>query len=539
MGGGVYLGSGLAIKPIATEFIRQNGFPEAQVSEISLIPSGIMIENISLDGHDFSTVDNITLSLNWMDFLKNRQINSLTIKDISLTAELDELGHLKIAGWDATLPRTKTSSALIPIQTILLQGLTVDLDTPHGSIRLQGKLSLETAIPTQQNIEFTLWGQQHQLSFDAKGSGEISANGEVNFLITLNEGRLNLPKIEMSRASGKINFLKSANSTTPSITGEIVAGKINTLGALLQNVTLNVDTTKPETLSFKTSPAGYKNIQIEGKWVTQPHDFIELTINSLRTLDVIELLYPDKVDDYKSWVGNSNPLALNIKTSISVLQSENKSADFNMSLGKKNSDMSLQANGIVTYHTKNSETDIQFDKTIFHVAGGKITASPVTFNTNSNLETPLALTLSIQSVDMDKMAKLADIEGLAVKGRLSGTLPMTFSNKGIIFGEGLLTSDAEGLFAYKPDQFPQSFQGDDERMQIVRDALSDFKFSKLNFDMSGEFDKKMKTTLTAEGTNPALGDRPIKLNLNLDGDIGAVIKQALQAGGIADKIRSK
>lgn len=539
LGGGVYAGSGYAIKPLATQFIRQSGFPEANISSISMIPSGVMIEKISLDGYDFSTVDNIVISLNWMDFFNNRKINSVEIKDISITAELDADGHLKIAGWDATLPKSNTSSGLFPIQSLLLHGVTVDLDTPQGDIRLQGKMSLETPTSSEQNIEYALWGQQHQLSFDAKGSGKILSNGDINLSTTLNEGRLNLPNIELSRASGEISFKKSNQYPAPHITGKLLAGKINTLGALLQNVVINLDTQNPESLTFKTSPAGFKDIEIEGKWITSEDSYLHLTLTSLKTLDVIEVLYPDEVKNFKPWVTHSNPMSLSMKVPICSLRTEKKKASFSLSLGKKDLDMNFLTSGSATYTPQNQETNIQLEKTEFQIAGGKITSSPFTLQLKNSEIAPLALTLSVQSVNMTELSQLADIDGLSVEGYLSGTIPLTYSDKGIVFGDGVLTSDSDGLFAYKPANFPPSFQGDDERMQIVRDALSNFKFSKLSFDVSGAFDKKMKTTLTAEGKNPALGDRPIKLNLNLDGDLGAVIKQTLQAGDIADKIRSK
>lgn len=539
IGAAVYAGSGYAIKPLATQFFRQNGFPEANISSISMIPSGVMIEKISLDGHEFSTVDDIVISLNWIDFIKSRKINSLEVKDISLTAELDEEGNLKIAGWDATLPKSKISSGLFPIHSVLIQGVTVDLSTSQGNIRLQGKMSLETPSSSEQNIEYALWGQQHQLSFDAKGSGKILSNGDISLSTTLNEGRLNLPNIELSRASGEVNFNKYNQSPTPHVTGKLLAGKINTLGALLQNVTIDLDTQKSESLTFKTSPAGFKDIEIEGKWITLEDSYLYLAITSLKTMDIIEVLNPSKVKNLKLWLANSNPMALSIKIPISTLKTEQKRASFNLSMGKKDSDKYFLTNGLVTYMPQNQGMSIQFENTEFQIASGKIISSPFTLDIKNSEVAPLAVTLSVQSVNMSELSHLADIDGLAVEGYLSGTIPLTYSDKGIVFGNGMLTSDSDGLFAYKPEHFPPSFQGEDERIQIVRDALSDFKFSKLSFDISGAFDKKMKTTLTAEGKNPALGDRPIKLNLNLDGDLGAVIKQTLQAGDIADKMRSK
>jgi Dicarboxylate transport len=539
MGGGIYYGAGSIINPFATQMIRQNGFPEARISSISLIPSGLMIDKISLDGDDFSTVENIVLSFDWIDFILRKKINALEIKDITITAELDEANHFKMAGWDATLPRSESSSALIPIHSILLQGLTIDLDTPHGDIRLQGKVSLKTPTPNEQVIEYAVWGQQHQLSFDAKGSGKISAQGDFSFLTLLNEGRINLPNIEISRASGDLKVAKIAADTTPHVTGKLLAGKINTLGALLQNVEIVLDTDKIDSLSFKTSPAGFKDIQIEGKWITSPQNFLELSINSLKTIDLITVLFPDKIQDYKPWIGNSNPLFLHIKSPLTSLQEDDKMAEFILSLGGKNSEMSLEAEGKINYQTKTAQSSLRFDKLNMHIAGGQVIASPFTFSKNETGIDEFPVSLTIQSVDMSKIAKLADIDGLRVTGRLSGNLPMTYSDKGLVFGDGQLTSDSDGLFSYQPDTFPPSFQGDDERMQIVREALKNFKFSKLRFDMSGELDKKMKTTLTAEGTNLELSEQPIKLNLNLDGDLGAVIKQTLQSTGIQDRIPSR
>ena len=77
------------------------------------------------------------------------------------------------------------------------------------------------------------------------------------------------------------------------------------------------------------------------------------------------------------------------------------------------------------------------------------------------------------------------------------------------------------------------------RMDTLRKTLSNFHFTQITMDMSGPFSGKMTTRLKAEGKSPAFGDRPVKLNLNLDGDLGRVITQTLQAGDIGSTIRSK
>lgn len=539
-GGGLYGGLAYSLPLVASQIIRQNGFPEARVTNFYVTPTGFMIDHIALDSNDFSTVDHINVTMNWLDFLKERTIKSVTVKNISLTAELDDAGHFKIAGWDATLPHASgNGSSLLPVKSLFLQGVTVDLDTPQGDLRIEGKLSLDTPDATGQTVQYAVWGQQHQLSFDTKGSGKLSANGDISLTTTLNEGRLNLPNVELSRASGQLTVQKPANGQPPVYTGQLIAGKINTLGALLQNVTIDLDTTKAESLYFRTSPAGYQNINLTGRWVTSPDSHLEFILTSANSLDVIEILAPDKQDDFKSWLKDADPLSLTLTAPITALQDDRKTASYHLDVGTTKSARQLQADGTIIYDSANAGILINLQKTVIGIAGGKIDISPFSFSSDYAGTPPLSLRLAVTSVDMDKLAKIADVKGLKAKGRLSGTIPVTYSTNGIIFGSGNLKSEGAGSFAYAPDEFPPSLQGDDSRMETVRKTLSDFRFSKFNVDMSGSMDDKMKTSISAAGTNPAFGDREIHLNLNLDGDLGAVLKQTLQTVDFSDKLKSQ
>ena len=540
LGTGAYFGLAYSLPLITSQIIRQNGFPEARVKNFYVTPTGVMIDHISLDSNDFSTIDNINITLSWIELIKDRKIQSVHVKDISLTAELDEAGHFKIAGWDATFPKSNgTSSSLLPLQSVLLQGITVDLDTPQGDIRIEGKLSLDTPNATEQNIQYAIWGQQHQLSFDTKGSGKLSANGDVSVTTTLNEGRLNIPNLELSRASGELTYTKTNDAKPPVVKGQLIAGKINTLGALLQNVTVNLDTTKAEALYFKTSPAGYKNITMTGRWVTEPDSHLEFILNSANAMDVVDVLAPEKHDDLLSWLKDANPLSVTLTAPIASLQNDQKSAAYQISLGTAKTARQLAASGNIIYDTEKGNALLALKKTNIGIAGGRIDVSPLSFSSDYTGTPPISTLLKVTSVDMGKLAELADVKGLNAKGRLSGTLPVTYSTNGIVFGNGNLTSEGAGTFAYTPDEFPPSLQGDDPRMETVRKTLSDFRFAKFSVDMSGSVDDKMKTSISAEGSNPALGERPIKLNLNLDGDLGAVLKQTLQTVDFSDNIKSQ
>ncbi len=537
--GCVIFGSGYVVAPIASGIIRQNGFPNAKVTSISLTPTGLMVDHIALDANDFSTVDNINIGINWIDFIKNGHIQSIAVKDISLTCELDENNQFKIAGWDAKYPSSKSNSALLPISSLLLEGITLDIETPNGNIRVQGKLSVDTPNENEQTVQYAAWGQQQQLSFDAKGSGKINANGDILFSTTLNDARINLPTIDMSRASGWLDIKKDTTQITPSYSGQLVAGKINTLGALLQDVTVTLDTTKPESLFFKTSPAGHKDISLTGRWISQPDSTLEFIVTSKSALELVELIAPDQVDTLKPWIKSANPLSINLTASPSILSDDKKTSEFSLNMGDTHSNMALISKGKVHYTPASSNMDFDIAETSMKIAGGQVDVTPFSISSPFQGTAPLTLSMTLKNIDMEKLAKLSEVDGLQARGILNGTIPLTVSDKGITFDAGNIQSMGQGTFSYTPASFPPSLQGDDERMNTVRQALSDFHFTNLTADISGDFNGKMKTHFKAEGNSPVFGERPIQLNLNLDGDLGRVIQQTLQAGDIGGKIGSE
>ena len=73
-------------------------------------------------------------------------------------------------------------------------------------------------------------------------------------------------------------------------------------------------------------------------------------------------------------------------------------------------------------------------------------------------------------------------------------------------------------------------------METVRRALSDFRYSSLEISIGGELNGDLKTSLKATGHNPVFGERPINLNINLEGALMPALQQALQPGRIASTI---
>lgn len=172
-------------------------------------------------------------------------------------------------------------------------------------------------------------------------------------------------------------------------------------------------------------------------------------------------------------------------------------------------------------------------KASFASAGGSISTKPFTWKQGAKEN---AVTVVMENINLNQLASSVGTGGFVAEGQLTGTLPVVFTSKGLIFKEGTVNSTGEGMFKYTPTAYPSALQGDDTRMDTVRRALSDFHFSVLQVSVNGALDGDLKTTLKATGKNPVFGERPINLNINLEGALMPVLQEALQPGQIADSI---
>jgi hypothetical protein len=653
IGAGIF-GSAFWIKALIQTQIRGSGFPQARVGILQFTPNGLVIDHIALDANDFSTVDQISVTLDWRDLLLKRQIDSLSVKDISLMGELDENGKFRVAGWDTTLPSPSTEGgADLPFRSLFLQGLTFDLDTPQGSFRFQAKAHVEAKEDHSQVITFSAWSEQKLLSFQIDGKGQINPDRSLSVSSELLEGRVELPGFQATRLSGQGSYV-AVLGTQPVIAGEIRAGSIKTLNALLQNVDFSFDTSKSEPVYFKTSPAGYPDISFVGRWNTTPPEQFELTIDSKIASDLVSLLNDQISPATKTWISGLSPLTLQValpkdifkqdvkKAAWAILAGKSRAAKFTgtlfyspeqnelfvdvfpskidaavlsslfplqseigLSLSGGTVDISgeghvsltaddlLTVRGPMNITLSNLEGDfggflfqnlsgvlpiptifpwqisaqntparltfqpvnedgtlakgqislfgrqdkgLTFSDISFDFAGGKISADPLTVGQGENKA--VSTRIHLDKVDLDELSRLFGNTSLTAQGLLSGEIPIEIKDSKLIFKGGALNSLDKGYFKYNPEQFPASLQGDDPRMKTVREALSDFQFSLLSFEMDGPMDGHMTTTLKASGTSPVFGERPIELNLNLEGDLGKVLQQALQAGDLSSTLRS-
>jgi hypothetical protein len=162
---------------------------------------------------------------------------------------------------------------------------------------------------------------------------------------------------------------------------------------------------------------------------------------------------------------------------------------------------------------------------------GTIKTSPLHLNT----EHSGVFSVTLNKIDLAQLSKFARVQGLAVTGRASGTLPIQITQGTPKITKGGSIASVSGTLKYAPKSYPPFLSGADDRMNVLRNALENYKFDSLDLDFSGDPMGDVSATLAAKGRNETLfGKRPIHINLKIDGPLAPAIKQLLPYMGSND-----
>ncbi len=108
-------------------------------------------------------------------------------------------------------------------------------------------------------------------------------------------------------------------------------------------------------------------------------------------------------------------------------------------------------------------------------------------------------------------------------GKVTGDLPLMIGRDGNIkVLPGTLKSEGPGMISMSADTIP----GDNEQVGIVRQILQDLQYSGLSVALKNDESGRTTILLSFEGNNPSVYEgRPVKLNVNLTGDVLEFIQQ--------------
>jgi hypothetical protein len=155
--------------------------------------------------------------------------------------------------------------------------------------------------------------------------------------------------------------------------------------------------------------------------------------------------------------------------------------------------------------------------------GGKLSVDGV----NIPLSSPRTVKADLQIKDVSMQQLLSALTGnrVSATGTFSGHVPIALLPGGaFVIDAGQLRADAPGTITMTPETIP----GDQPQVALLRDVLKNLHYSDISANVSNGKDGKIAANIVIQGNNPDLyNGRPVKLNLNLTGDVLHLIQQSI------------
>jgi Dicarboxylate transport len=173
----------------------------------------------------------------------------------------------------------------------------------------------------------------------------------------------------------------------------------------------------------------------------------------------------------------------------------------------------------------------------FRFAGGLLRAEPFSVYSDGS---GMSVVLSAEGLDLARLLEEMRLPGLTGEGRISGRLPVVIEGSEALIEGGELVSDRPGWLRYRPDQPPAALQSGAQGVDLLLQALENFRYEELRVTLDGRTDAKMDIQLHIEGANPGLYDGyPVEFNLNLEGELGNILRSNLSGFHIPEPMRRR
>jgi Dicarboxylate transport len=192
-------------------------------------------------------------------------------------------------------------------------------------------------------------------------------------------------------------------------------------------------------------------------------------------------------------------------------------------------------NGLLTFDLEPGQLVVE--QLRWQFAEGRIRAAPFTIGSG---EMQFSTTLTAERLKLDEIFALAQLDGLTGEGTMHGTLPITVAGAEAVIDNGELVSERPGWVRYRPHEAPAALQAGGENVNLLLQALENFRYEELRLTIDGRTDGEMDVGLHISGANPDLYDGyPVEFNLNLEGALADVVRAGLAGYQIPERIRER
>jgi hypothetical protein len=136
--------------------------------------------------------------------------------------------------------------------------------------------------------------------------------------------------------------------------------------------------------------------------------------------------------------------------------------------------------------------------------------------------------LQVDRMDIAVLFDLLAVEGLSGSGELTGTIPIQRDGDLVTIADARLAALAPGVLRFRSDAAKRALEGGGEYVDLVIQALEDFRYETLM--LTGNLNRDGETRLRLEilGSNPnVLEGHPFQLNINLTGNSTQILEAIL------------
>jgi hypothetical protein len=192
--------------------------------------------------------------------------------------------------------------------------------------------------------------------------------------------------------------------------------------------------------------------------------------------------------------------------------------------------------GLVTFQLRPDQT-LAVERLRWSFAGGSVSAAPFRVGSAS---ADIMVTLTAEGLDLAQLFSLTKLDGLSGQGTIHGTLPLRISGREAVIENGELETSGPGWLRYRPAAAPAALQAGGENVSLLLQALENFHYEALRITLDGRTDAEMDIGLHVQGANPELYDGyPIEFNLNLEGELGNILRSGLASYQIPELVRKQ
>jgi hypothetical protein len=192
--------------------------------------------------------------------------------------------------------------------------------------------------------------------------------------------------------------------------------------------------------------------------------------------------------------------------------------------------------GLIGFRIEPDQT-LAVEQLRWSFAGGTVGAQP--FRVGSALS-DIRATLTADGLDLGQLFGLTGLDGLSGEGKVHGSLPVRIEGGVAVIEGGALETDRPGWLRYRPAEPPAALQAGGANVALLLQALENFHYEALRITLDGRTDAAMDIKLHVRGANPELyGGYPIEFNLNLEGELGNILRSGLATYQIPERIREQ